>query len=298
MAKILNIGSINIDYVYAVSHFVKAGETIASNTRQIFAGGKGLNQSIAIARCGGDVAHAGAVGDDGEDFVKMLAAEGVDTSFIDTVKAPTGHTIIQVTGDGQNCILLYPGANRELSESFIDRIFAPFGKDDIVVMQNETNCVPYAMRRASDKGMRIAFNPSPFEPGIGGYPLECVSWFILNEIEGGSLTGKERPDDILTTMGEKYPNAVTVLTLGEDGVMCNANGKIIRHGAYKVQVADTTAAGDTFTGYFLSSIAGGMEIEESLMLASKAAAVSVSRKGAAASIPSINEVRSAHLVEG
>ena len=290
MVKILNIGSINIDYVYAVPHFVKAGETIASASRQVFAGGKGLNQSIAIARADGRVVHAGSVGDDGADLVKKLGDEGVDISFIQKSTTPTGHAIIQVTDDGQNCILLYPGANHELNESFIDRIFEPFGKDDIVIMQNEVSCVAYAMKCAASKKMRIAFNPSPFGMEINQYPLEYVHWFLLNEIEGEALTGKSNPNDIINEMGIKYPNATIVLTLGKDGVICKASDKTFRNSAYKVSVVDTTAAGDTFTGYFISSVAQGVKIEESLLLATKASAISVSRKGASTSIPTFNEI--------
>jgi ribokinase len=295
MAKILNIGSINIDYVYAVPHFVKAGETIASGSRQVFAGGKGLNQSIAIARAGGHVIHAGVVGDDGIDLVNMLGDEGVDIRFIEKSTSPTGHTIIQVTDEGQNCILLYPGANRELNESFIDKMLEPFDKGDIAIMQNEVSNVAYAMKCAARKEMRIAFNPSPIGLEMNQYPLECVSWFLLNEIEGEALTGKTNPDDILKEMGEKYPNATTVLTLGKDGVICKAGDKIFRHSAYEVSAVDTTAAGDTFTGYFISSVAQGVGIEESLSLATKASAISVSRKGAATSIPTLDEVQSSPL---
>ena len=136
MAKILNIGSINIDYVYAVPHFARAGETIASDSLQVFPGGKGLNQSIAIARAGSHVIHAGMVGDNGIDLVNLLKDEGVDIIFIGNSATPTGHAIIQVNDEGQNCILLYPGANRELNESYIDRILESFGKGDIVIMQN------------------------------------------------------------------------------------------------------------------------------------------------------------------
>ena len=290
MIKILNIGSINIDYVYGVSHFVREGETIASTSRQVFAGGKGLNQSIAIARAGAPVVHAGMVGEDGLDLVNMLRDEGVEISYIEKSTNSTGHAIIQVTEDGQNCILLYPGANRELSESFIDRILEPFGKGDIVILQNEVSCVAYAMQCAESKGMRIAFNPSPIGPEISKYPLEHVTWFLLNEVEGEALTGKTVPDDILKEMGLKYPNATTVLTLGRDGVICKAGDKTFRHRAHEVSAVDTTAAGDTFTGYFISSVARGMGVEESLSLATKASAISVSRKGAAASIPTLYEV--------
>ena len=291
MNKILNLGSINIDNVYTVERFVKAGETIASKQFRVYAGGKGLNQSIALARAGGNVIHAGTVGRDGVDLVNMLQDEGVDVSYIAECETPTGHTIIQVNDDGQNCILLYPGANYAFEESRIDGILNTFDKDDILITQNEVNCIAYAMRSAAKKGMRIAFNPSPFCPEIRTYPLHLVDWFILNEIEGEAFTGKSDPEEILSDLGVAYPQATIVLTLGENGVICKSGERIIHQNAYQVLPIDTTAAGDTFTGYFISLAATGEKIEECLSVAAKAAAISVSKRGAAASIPKMTEVR-------
>jgi len=290
MARILNIGSINIDYVYTVPHFVRAGETLSSTSRQIFPGGKGMNQSIALARAGGDVTHAGMIGSDGTYLLDILKDAGVHTGLIAQSSGPTGHTVIQVTPEGENCILLYSGANQELDEAFVDKVLAPFAEGDILILQNEVSCVPYAMKAAKDKGMKIAFNPSPFGPEILDYPLHLVDWWLLNEIEGSALTGKNNPHDMLAVMGSMYPDGVVVLTLGEEGVMCRSGGDVFSHGSYSVKVLDTTAAGDTFTGYFISSIARGKGIEEALRLASVAASISVSRQGAAVSIPFWDEV--------
>jgi len=290
MARILNIGSINIDYVYTVPHFVRAGETLSAASRQIFPGGKGMNQSIALARAGGDVTHAGMIGSDGAYLLDILKDAGVHTGLIVQSPGATGHTVIQVTPQGQNCILLYPGANRELDEAFIDTALARFTQGDILILQNEVSCVPYAMKAAKAKGMNIAFNPSPFGAEILDYPLSLVDWWLLNEIEGSALTGKNTPHDMLDVMGSMYPGGVIVLTLGEEGVICRSNGDTFSHGSYPVKVLDTTAAGDTFTGYFISSVAEGKEIEEALKLASVAASISVSRQGAAVSIPFWDEV--------
>jgi len=304
MTRILNMGSINIDYVYAVPHFVQAGETLSSTARQIFPGGKGMNQSVALARAGGgfaassNVTHAGMVGDDGGQLIEVLQGAGVDTSLIAKSGSPTGHTVIQVIPEGENCILLFPGANQELDEAFVDNALAPFSKDDILVLQNEVSCIAYAMKSAKAKGMRIAFNPSPFGPEISGYPLDLVDWWLLNEIEGQALTGKNDPNDMLAAMGELFPKAVVVLTLGEEGVLCLANAEVLRHDSYKVKVLDTTAAGDTFTGYFISSIAKGIDTPEALRLASVAASISVSRQGAAVSIPLWDEVVGVSLSSG
>ena len=293
MARILNIGSINIDHVYSVPHFVKAGETLASNTKQLFPGGKGLNQSVALALADADVSHAGMIGSDGFQMVELLNNKGVDTALIKESDTPTGHTIIQVTPDGQNCILLYPGANNELDEDFIDNALSAFGKGDILVLQNEVSCIPYAMTKAHERGIDIAFNPSPVSTAVFDYPLQFVRWFVINEIEGQALTKKDEPSDILNEMAKKYRDSTIVLTVGKDGVLCRDKGETYTHGIYTVPIIDTTAAGDTFTGYFISSIAAGNTIEEALKLASMAAALSVSKQGAAVSIPTIKEVRNA-----
>ena len=290
MTKIINIGSINIDYVYAVPHFLRAGETLAANERAIFAGGKGLNQSVALALAGGDVTHAGMIGHDGLQAMKFLKNKGVDIRFIKQSKIPTGHTIIQVVPEGQNCILLYPGANREIDENFVDETLSHAHSGDILLLQNEVSCTAYAMEEAHKKGIRIAFNPSPMDAKIMQFPLELVTWFLLNEIEGNALTGQTAPAEILSAMSETYPDATTVLTLGEHGVLCFDKGRVYQQEAYKVNAVDTTAAGDTFTGYFIRAIAAGEGVAEALVLASRAAAITVSRQGAAASIPTMEEV--------
>ena len=292
MPRILNIGSINIDYVYTVPHFVQAGETLAAASRQIFLGGKGLNQSVAMARAGSVVCHAGMVGNEGVNLLDILRDAGVDTNLIMQTDSPSGHTIIQVNPEGENCILLFPGANQELDEVFIDKAVHGFSEGDMLVLQNEVSCIAYAMQAAKAKGMRVVFNPSPFGTEIAGYPLGLLDYFLLNELEGKALTNKNQPGDILKTMGQLYPDAVIVLTLGEEGVLCLSKGKIFSHKSYKVDVIDTTAAGDTFSGYFISSLAEGKDIAEALEIASMAAAISVSRKGAAVSIPDLAEVRS------
>ncbi|MCL2867304.1 MAG: ribokinase [Clostridia bacterium] len=290
MPRVLNIGSLNIDYVYAVPHFARAGETLSSTSRQIFPGGKGLNQSIAVARAGGEVTHAGMVGDDGDYLIKQLRDAGVDTGLVVQSSHPTGHTMIQVTPEGENSIILYPGANHQLDEAFIDRALASFGKGDVLILQNEVSRIAYAMQSAKAKGMIVAFNPSPFSPDILRYPLGLVDWWLLNEIEGGLLTGQADPDAILNTMGTLYAGSVIILTLGKEGVLCRFGPNTYRHGCYRTHVQDTTAAGDTFTGYYINAVIKGKGIQDALRLASIAASVSVSRKGASVSIPHWDEV--------
>lgn len=295
MTRILNIGSINIDHVYSVSHFVQPGETLHCRKMNDFPGGKGLNQSVALARAGGKVAHAGKVGPDGTGMVAMLAQAGVDVAAIDRTGSVTGHAIIQVNNAGQNCILLHRGANFELDGDFIHRVLTPYGEGDILVLQNEVSHLAVAMEAAHKKGMRIAFNPSPIGPEIDDCPLEYVTWFLLNEIEGAALSGESDHARVLDAMAAKYPNAAIVLTVGREGVLYRYGSTVLCHGIYDVPVVDTTAAGDTFTGFFIALTAQGRPAGEALRLASVASSLAVSRAGASVSVPTLSEVEGANL---
>lgn len=288
--KILNIGSLNLDYVYTVPHFVAAGETLSSTAREVFCGGKGLNQSVALAKAGGQVLHAGAIGPEGDILEKMLLHAGVDTHLLLHRQIPTGHAIIQVNASGNNCILLYGGANRSLDRDYIDRVIGECEPGDILVMQNEVNLPLYMVECAHKAGMRIVLNPSPYNEELADIPLEKISYLILNETEGKQITGKSAPDAILSALRKSYPSLCVVLTLGENGAVYDDGHLCIRQPIFSVPVADTTAAGDTFTGYFVTAIANGASPAEALRTSSAASAISVSRKGAAPSIPQKEEV--------
>jgi ribokinase len=295
MNKILNIGSINIDYVYDVRDFVKPGETISSLALNRFPGGKGLNQSVALAKAGGRVWHAGKTGADGRGMIDIMRDAGVDVSFVDSSGSAAGHAIIQVNSAGENCIILHAGANRELDKTFIDRAIGGFGEGDFLVLQNEVNGIPYMMKRAREKKLRVAFNLAPFGPEIKDYPLELVDYFLVNEVEGRGLSGRDAPEDIASEILSAFPWSSVVLTIGRDGVLYKDSRETIRHGIYDVPVVDTTAAGDTFTGYFVSSVADGLPVEEALRRASVASSLAVSRKGASSSVPTLSETLSADL---
>lgn len=289
--KVINIGSLNIDKVYTVDHFVSRGETLASEKLEFYTGGKGLNQSVALSLAGVSVLHAGMIGEDGLFLKQYLASQGVDTNLIRVTDGVSGHAVIQVDREGQNCILLYGGANKMFTKEFIDEVLDEGEEGDILLLQNEVNGLGYIMEEAHKRGMRIAFNPSPADEGLKALPLELVSWFILNETEGHILTGESIPEDVLEKMAKFYPASEIVLTLGKEGAVVCSSGTLYRHGIYSVNTVDTTAAGDTFTGYYLASAMSGKKIEECIETASKAAALAVSRKGAAPSIPKPEDIR-------
>lgn len=288
--KILNFGSLNLDYVYSVDHFVAEGETLASTVRNTFCGGKGLNQSVALARAGADVYHAGSIGAEGGMLTDMLLGAGVNVQYTRQVETPTGHAIIQVDPKGRNCILLYGGANQCNDPAYIDSVLADFGAGDWLVLQNEISSIAHLIGTAKAKGMTVVLNPSPFDPNLIQAGLGQVDYLLLNETEGKQLTGFEAPADILNAIRATYPSLRVVLTLGKDGCVYDDGTQRISHGIYPVIAADTTAAGDTFTGFFISAISMGASPATAIRTASAASAIAVSRPGAAPSVPTSDEV--------
>lgn len=292
--KILNFGSLNLDYTYDVDHFVQGGETLSSRRLHLFPGGKGLNQSIAASRSGADVWHAGAVGkNDGDILLEQLQAAGVHTDDVQKLEGPSGHAIIQRRPDGANCILLFGGANQSVTREMADQVLKHFEPGDFLLLQNEISQVGYIMEKAWELGMIIVLNPSPMDEKIEALPLEKVNYFLLNEVEAESLCrdGDSRnPEAMLGQMAEKFPKAKIVLTLGSKGSLYWDGEQRIIQPCYRVQAVDTTAAGDTFTGFFIGGLCQGMEAQEALNWASKASAIAVTRPGASPSIPLKEEV--------
>lgn len=294
--KVINFGSLNLDYVYMVPHFVRPGETLAARELNLYVGGKGLNQSIALSRAGASVWHAGLIGHDGQELKNALTQEGVDTRYVHTVDGPSGHAIIQVTPYGENSILILGGANQKFTPWYVDEVLKQAEPGDYILLQNEINDLPRIMTQAKARGLKVVFNAAPCSIQVNDFPLEAVDLFIINQIEGQTLTGQQSPDAILAAMQHRFSRAATVLTLGEKGACYLDATQQFSAPAPMVTPKDTTGAGDTFTGYFLASLIEGMSIEESLALACQAASICVTRLGAAVSIPKRAEVYAAAKV--
>jgi len=207
------------------------------------------------------------------------------------INQPTGHAVIQVNDEGDNCILLYPGANRCQTQEHMQAALEGFEQGDLILMQNETNGLADMMRAAKAKGMKIAFNPSPIDDALLALPMDLVDYFILNEIEGAALSGESEPQCMLEALVRKYPAAHIVLTLGGAGSRYAHGEMRLSQPAFKVQAVDTTGAGDTFTGYFLASQLRGESAAQSLRLAAAASALAVTREGAAQTIPTLQQVQ-------
>lgn len=294
--KILNFGSMNIDHVYKVSHMVKPGETISSEQLDFFCGGKGLNQSLALARANVNakqkvkVYHAGAIGADGTMLADLLAQDGVDLSYLRRMQTPTGHAIIQVDSNGQNSILLYGGANQCITREQVTETLQDFSAGDFLILQNEISELAYIIEKAHEKQMKIFLNPSPCDDAIKSLPLEYVDCLLLNEVEGRQICKAEADEDVLEALIHRFPDTEIVLTLGDRGAMYGKGKTRLSHQAYRVPVMDTTAAGDTFSGFYIGCLSQGMDTGQAMHLASVAAAVAVTRNGAGDSIPLMSDV--------
>lgn len=292
--RVLNFGSLNLDYVYAVDHFVLPGETLAVRSHTVKAGGKGLNQSVALSRAGASVFHAGCLGSGGELLKTVLETNGVDTGFLLPVPETQGHAVIQVNPAGENCILLCGGSNRCVPEDHIRRVLDSFHPGDWLILQNEINRIPLIVELASAGGMRIVLNPSPCDAAVGEIDLSKVDWLAVNEIEAAQISGSGDPETAWNILHERYGSLSLLVTLGSRGSVAwrPAGGAVEYHRekARNVQAVDTTAAGDTYTGYFVAGLMEGLPLPACMKQASLAAAIAVMRPGAADSIPRKHEL--------
>lgn len=295
--RVLNFGSLNLDYVYGVERFVRPGETLAALSRDVKHGGKGLNQSIALARAGADTAHAGCMGQGGESLMDMLRENGVDTSCLLPVQEMQGHTVIQVNREGENCILLYGGSNRCLTPEQVRDTLRRFAPGDWLVLQNEVNLLPEIVEEGARRGLSIALNPSPYNDSLRKVDYGKLTWLLVNEIEAEQITGEGDPGHAWEALHARYPRLSALITLGGKGSMAfrvtDAGVEAVRQAAHRVRAVDTTAAGDTYTGYFIAGLMENMPLKACMERASRAAAISVTRPGAAGSIPLRSEVEQA-----
>lgn len=289
--KILNFGSLNIDIFFRVENIVKPGETISAKSIEKRPGGKGLNQSVALSKSFENVYHAGSVGDDGIFLIDYLKSENINTKYIKKSDKLTGNAIIQVDDKGENSIVLYKGANFDNDKKFIDEVLNDFSKDDILLLQNEISSMKYLIDKAYEKGMKIVLNPSPITDDVKEFDFNKIDLLLVNEIEAKDIANKDNIDESINYFMATYPNINLIVTLGSKGsIFVNKNEKIKQEGI-KVESVDSTGAGDTFTGFFVSYFYQGKNVRDCLKFASLASALSVTKSGASISIPSLCDVK-------
>lgn len=287
---VINFGSINVDHVYQVDHFVQPGETLASSDYQRLLGGKGANQSIALARAGSDVWHVGKVNEADAIFKQTMIRENINCKHVSCTETASGHAIIQVTPSGENAIVLFGGANHELTEKDIMHALDAAKSSDWVLTQNETSGIAQVLLQAKEKGLKVAFNPAPMTESVKHLPHQCIDLLIVNEVEAEEISGHENLDKIEAYFRQEWPHAEVLITLGKAGVRMLKKDKTIDVPAFEVTAVDTTAAGDTFIGFFLSAYSDHSDSKTALLRACAASALAVTKAGAAQSIPTKEEV--------
>ena len=290
--KILVCGSLNIDRVYTLPRLPERGETLYCGNYEIHVGGKGLNQALAFQKAGARVYAAGKIGPDGAFLADYLAKAGVDVSAIDRTAAHSGHAVIEVDPAGQNQMVLFGGANREITEDYCDALLSAHRDAALLLTQYETSCVEYLLRRAQEAGIRTAMNPSPFTAALRDFPYALADILILNEAEAAAITGEADPEKAARAL-QKRNRGEVIVTMGAAGALFCNGPRLIREPAVPAQAVDTTGAGDTFTGYCLHALLSGAAPREALRIAATAAAIEVTRPGAAEAIPDRAEVLAA-----
>jgi len=296
MKKVVVAGSINMDLVTVCERAPKGGETLFGKEFFQVPGGKGANQAVAIGKLGTQVTMLGKIGNDsfGKDLVASMKNSGVNTEYIENSASSTGIAKIIVEANGQNRILVVSGANMDVDRVYIDRHIEVINNSDILVTQLEIpiDTVEYVLKKAKEAGKITILNPAPAAQ-LNDEIIKNSDIIIPNESELGIITGMptntlneiEAAAQKLLNMGVKE----LIVTLGSQGSLhLNKKGSTI-HSAYKVNAVDTTAAGDSFIGGLVKNIQDD-NLDEAIEFATKVSAITVTRKGAQISIPTIEEV--------
>lgn len=299
MGKIVVIGSSNMDMVVSTPHLPLPGETILGGNFFMNYGGKGANQAVAVKRLGGELLFLTKLGNDlfAKQTILYFKKEGIDTDYIITTEeAHSGVALISVDKCGENSIVVAPGANMLLDEKDTDKVIDQIAKDDILLIQLEIpiSTVEYVIRRASEKGAKVILNPAPAQI-IPEDLFPCIYLIIPNVVEAAMLAKEstEKDQNLERMCTEKLIDLGVknvIVTMGSKGCFVNENRKMYYIDAFQVTPVDTTAAGDTFNGALAVALSEGMSLKESVILASKASSIAVTRVGAQSSIPYRNEL--------
>ncbi|MDO5703758.1 MAG: ribokinase [Paracoccus sp. (in: a-proteobacteria)] len=278
---IWNLGSINIDHIYRLDHLVRPGETIAAHSYALGLGGKGANQSVAAARAGARVHHIGAMGHGDDWVIAALHKAGVDTTHVARLHDhATGHAIILLDAQGENAIVIHPGANRALNLN--PAALTAMRPGDTLLIQNETNLQAPAAATARERGLRVIYSAAPFDVEAVRAMLGLATILAMNAGEAEAM---------FAALGENPPVEGLLITRGAQGAEYRdlRSGRITHCPAFRVQPVDTTGAGDCFAGYFAAALDAGLTIADALRRASAAAAIQVTRPGAGDAMPTAVE---------
>lgn len=284
---IYNLGSINVDHFYSLTHLPEPGETVIASGTALGLGGKGANISVAVAKAGARVQHIGSIGWQDHWALRELETYGVSVEHISATDHPTGHAIIYRDLAGENSIVVHSGANHQLERSQILKAMKSAKPADLLILQNETNLQRFSAELGSRIGLRILYVAAPFEEVALMSVLPFLNILILNEVEMKQL--KAGLGKGPTELGVD----LVVVTQGEQGCIVYDANRPAEYQSFrppKVDPIDTTGAGDTFAGYFAAGLDKGLNLENAIALANAAAALKVAKKGTTEAVPSQLEV--------
>ncbi|MGF1709678.1 ribokinase [Vibrio kagoshimensis] len=297
MTQLIVLGSVNADHVLQVPSFPRPGETLVGGNYQVIPGGKGANQAVAAARLKADIGFISCVGDDafGLNIRQAFAQDGINTDgVIIADKTPTGIAMIQVSASGENSICLSAEANDKLTCEQIEPHLQKIRDAKYLLTQLETPIegIEYAAKVAKENRTNVVLNPAPARP-LSDELLACIDVITPNETEAEVLTGITVTDDQSAQKASEALHLkgieIVMITLGAKGVWLSQNGRGELIPGFRIEATDTTAAGDTFNGAFVTGLLENMSIEQAIKFAHAAAAISVTRFGAQTSIPSREE---------
>ncbi|WP_401000736.1 ribokinase [Agromyces sp. GXQ0307] len=290
-SQIAVLGSANMDLVVTLARRPEPGETVSGTHFAMGPGGKGLNQAAAAARAGGRVRMLAAVGDDdfGAELVRRMAAEGIDTGGVTRRSTATGTAHIAVTDDGENSIVVVPGANAANELSDVDRASIAGSAYLVVQLERPSALLREAMGFARANGVATVLTPAPVD-GHAASLVELADILVPNEGEAKELAGTDDAESAAIALSRTA--GTVIVTLGARGAIVAQQGRITGHvPARPVTPVDTTAAGDTFVGVLVAALADGVELLDALSTATAAAAITVTRSGAVDAMPSLAEIR-------
>lgn len=293
MKPVAVLGSANMDLVVRQPRRAEPGETIFGTHFRTGPGGKGLNQAVAAARAGAEVTFVAAVGADdfGVRLRSWLQDEGIDVSRVRIADEPTGIAQITVTEDGENSIVVVAGANARSTLDDADREAIAAASHLVVQLERPEALLREAMAFARQVGVTTVLTPAPARDGIDEL-VALADVLVPNEGEAALLSGESDPERAAVALSRRA--GIVIVTLGARGALVAVHGEVVeRVPAPAVTAVDTTGAGDTFTGVLVASLAAGDELRDALANAAAAASVSVTRHGAAESMPSADEIRAA-----
>jgi ribokinase len=301
--KILVIGSLNMDMVIKVDRIPQVGETVLGQLTGYIPGGKGANQAYAAAKLGGKVSMIGKVGDDsfGETLIRNLSGVGVDVTYVDKVKGvTTGLAPIYVNRNGNNSIVVIPGANENCDKAYLESLASVIENNDIIMFQMEIphDAIYFGIEYAKKHGKTVILNPAPAPESLPDRILGMIDYITPNETELEKITGcsVDTDEKALEAAQKLISQGVKniIVTLGSRGAMHINSKGVSFFKAQKVKAVDTTAAGDTFNAALAVYIAEGQTIDKAIIFANQAASISVMRSGAQTSMPTRDEVKQAY----